>query len=140
MAAFSSTSFDTSAFSVLAFDFGDTPAPPPAATGVRPSGGFPAYDSGPTKKQTRRSRIVHGIINEVAERQAKALDLDAIQKRQELTEELRLRGIEAEISYYEELSRVRERLISEEIALRIRTMMEEEAIAFVLLCGTVVDA
>ena len=113
---------------------GDSPAPPapPAAPTIRPSGGFPS-DRGPTKEQTRRSRIAHGIIREVAERQAQALDLYAIQQQQELREELRLRGIEAEIGHYEALVRQRQALIDAEIAQRLRQIILDDEAALVLI-------
>ena len=138
MAAFSSTSFDTSAFSVEAFDFGDTPPPtPPAATGVRPSGGFPAYDSGPTKKQKKRSRVVHGIeaevIAQVASRQAQSLDLDELQRKEELLAELSLRNIEARTEHFAELARSREALIDAEIARRIQAIYAADLEAAAML-------
>lgn len=106
--------------------------PPPTTPAIRPSGGFPSGDRGPTKKQTHRSKVIHGIILEVAKRQVQALDLDEIQKAQELREELRLRGIEAQIAHYEALSAERDRLISNEIAQLLKTRMDEDAI-FVLM-------
>jgi len=137
VASFSDTSFgkDT-AFSSSAFDFGGGPTPPPVVTTtVRPSGGFPAYDRGPTKEQTRRSRVAFGIIKDVAKRQAELLRLDEIQRQQELREELRLRGIEAEIAHFRELARLREKLIAEEIALRLRIMLDDEAALAIILAS-----
>ena len=139
MAAFDSSAFSTSAFSVDAFDFGGTtpPAPPPAAAVIRPSGGYPSGDRGPTKEQKRRSHILHGleteIIESVAQRQVEALDLDAIQQQQELEGELRLRGIEAQIAHYEELARKRQVLIDAEIAQRLRKIMLDNEAALVIL-------
>ena len=113
------------------------PAPPPAAAVIRPSGGFPSGDRGPTKEQKRRSRVLHGleteIIEAVAQRQVEALDLDAIQQQQELEGELRLRGVEAQIAHYEELARRRQRLIDAEIAQRLHQIMLDDEAALVIL-------
>ena len=138
MAAFSSTSFDTDAFSVLVFDFGDTPPPtPPAVAGVRPSGGFPAYDSGPTKKQKKRSRVLYGleaeVIEEVATRQAQSLGLDELQRKEELLAELNLRDIEARTEHFAELARQREGLIDAEIARRIQAVYAADMEAAAML-------
>ena len=120
-----------------AIDGGVTPPPPPAVPAVRPSGGYPS-DRGPTKEQIRRSRIAHGIIEEVAERQAQALDLDAIQQQQELEGELRLRGIEAEIEHYEALARRRQALIDAEIAqLLHQIMLDDEAALIILIASSI---
>ena len=147
MASFDSTAFSTNAFSVNAFDFdSEAPPAPPAALVVRPSGGFPSGDRGPTKAQTRRSRILHGIEEEVIERvavrQVQALDLDAIQQRQELEGELRLRGIEAQIAHYEELVRRRQAMIDAEIAERLHArlrqiMLDEEAALVILIAASI---
>ena len=116
---------------------GGTPTPPaPAAPTVRPSGGYPS-DRGPTKEQTRRSRVLHGlekeIIERVAQRQAESLDLDDIQKQQELSGELKLRGIEARIEHYEALTLRRQALIDAEIAQRIRQIVLDDEAALVLI-------
>ena len=114
---------------------GESPAPPapaPEPGPPTPSGGYPS-DRGPTKEQTRRSRAVFGIIEEVAQRQVTDLHLDDIQRRQELEGELRLRGIEFEIAYYEELNRKRQALIDSEIASRLRAIMEDDDVALAII-------
>ena len=121
---------------------GSTPPTPSPVEAVPPSGGFPAYDQGPTKAQTRRSRILHGleaeIIAAVAQRQVEALDVDAIQQRQELEGELRLQGIEFEIRHLEALNRQREELIRSEIAMRLhQIMMEDEAAILLILAASI---
>jgi len=116
---------------------GSAPPPaPPVVESVRPSGGIPS-DRGPSKEQRRRSRILLGIeaevIEAVASRQAEALDLDEIQRRQELEGELRLRGIEFELRHLEALNRQREALINTEIGRRIRALLDsEEAILLII--------
>lgn len=112
----------------------EPPQPPPVVVGVPPppSGGIPS-DRGPTQDQVRRSRIAHGIIREVAARQASDLHLDAIQRRQELEGELRLRGIELEIAHYEELNRRRQTLIDAEIAARLHAIMEDDEAALAII-------
>ena len=140
MAAFDSGAFSTDAFSVDAFDFGDV-APPVVVEGVRPSGGIPAYAyaRGPTKEQQRRSRVLHGleadVVFEVAARQAEALDLDELQRKEELLAEMRLRGIETRALHFEELSRQREALIDAEIARRIQAIYNAdlEAAAMIIM-------
>ena len=119
-----------------AIDGGAAPPAPPAAPTVRPSGGYPS-DRGPTKEQTRRSRVLHGlekeIVERVAQRQAESLDLDDIQKQQELSGELKLRGIEARIEHYEALTLRRQALIDAEIAQRIRQIILDDEAALVLI-------
>ena len=120
---------------------GEGPPPPPPAAVIRPSGGYPS-DQGPTKEQKRRSRILHGleveIVEAVATRQAEALDLDAIQQQQELEGELRLRGIEAQIAHYEQLSRRRQALIDAEIAQRLhKIMLDDEAALVILIAASI---
>ena len=122
---------------------GAPPVPPsPPAVGVppKPSGGYPAYDRGPTKAQKRRSRILHGleaeIVQSVAERQVEKLGLDEIQQRQELEGELRLRGIEMQALHLEALNARREALIDAEIArlLHLR-MMEDDAATLMMIAA-----
>ena len=119
--------------------WGDTggPAPPPVADTAKPSGGIPAYDRGPTKEQKRRSRVLHGleadVVYEVAARQAEALDLDELQRKEELLAELKLRGIETRALHFEELTRQREALIDAEIARRIQAIYNADLEAAAVL-------
>ena len=106
-------------------DTGDAPPPPPvppSETTIAPSGGYPSNQQGPTKEQTRRSRIAHGIIEDVAKRQAEDLRLDELQQKEELLAELKLQRIEAKAEYFAELARRRESLITEEIARHIQAI------------------
>ena len=112
------------------------PTPPPAVV-IRPSGGYPSGDRGPSKEQTRRSRVLFGleseILESVAARQVVDLHLDDIQRRQELEGELRLRGIEFEIRHFEELNARRQAMIDAEIAQRLRKIMLDDEAAIVIL-------
>ena len=145
MASFDRDAFSTDAFSEDAFEFDAGPPPPPPVDDVvvRPSGGFPAYDRGPTKEQRRRSRILFGleaeVVEAVAARQAEALDLDEHQRKEELLAELRLAQIEARVEHFEALARQRQALIDEEIALRLKAMLDDEAAAIILICGMLID-
>lgn len=123
---------------------GDTPAPP-AATPPAPRGQLPwlvpPSDSGPTNEQRRRSRILHGIesdvVHEVAARQAEHLDLDELQRKEELLGELKLARIEARAEHFAELARIRESLIDAEIARRIQAIMaaDDDAAALLMILG-----
>ena len=118
---------------------GTAPPPPPPTVdvSVRPSGGFPAYDRGPTEEQRHRSRVLHGleaeIVAEVAARQVAALDLDAEQQQQELRGELALRKIELRSEHLQALSDQRQRLIDAEIAVRLRVVQDNQDILLLLM-------
>lgn len=143
MSAFDSGAFSTDAFSVNAFDFGAGPTPPPTPTAEAPRGQIPwlvARAPQRTKEDVHRSRVLHGIeaevVSQVAERQAKALDLDELQKKEELLAELKLRRIEARTEHFEALAREREALIDREIAERLQEMLrkqDEDAIALMIM-------
>jgi hypothetical protein len=141
MSAFSSGAFSTDSFSVDAFDFGAGPPPPPPVVddGVRPSGGVPGYDRGPSKEQKRRSRVLFGlekeIVEKVAQRQSEDLRQDDLQRKEELLRELKLARIEASSVHYVELARHREELISEEIRRRLQQVLkaDEEAAAMLIM-------
>ena len=107
-----------------------TPPPPPAPDAERPRGRaawlLDYRDERRTQEDIRRARERFGItdeaaaaIREVALRQAERLEQDA-QKR------------------FEELER--ERLISEEIALRIRKIQNDEEVILMLLMAAAVVA
>ena len=140
MAAFSNTSFaQDTAFSSSAFDFGSGPTPPPPATVQPTRGQIPWLAHAPQRSETdvRKSRIAHGVIVEVATRQAQALDLDAVQQQEELLRELQLYEIEARSEYLEELALQREALINAEIAQYLQRIAiereDEEAIAIIMI-------
>lgn len=147
MAAFSNMSFDTSAFSVNAYDFGDGPPPPPAdvAQAALVGGGIPAHGTlhlrrrdGRSKKEIELDRERFGIaatvIAEVAEHQAQRLEQDEQKRFDELLRELQLREIEWDARYLEALNAQRQRLIDEEIAklLKLKTTDEEMMILMML--------
>ena len=100
MASFSDTSFDTSAFSVDAFDFGSqqVQAPEEPARGrVLGLGGAGPYDRGRTKKERAEDRLRFGIpapvielIESIAAGQAERLAADEQQRFEELERELEL--------------------------------------------------
>ena len=115
---------------------------PPVTTdevALRPSGGIPAsaYARPRTKEQLRRSRVLHDleadVVFEVAQRQAEALDLDDLQRKEELLAEMRLRGIETRALHFEELARQREALIDAEIARRIQAIYNADLEAAAML-------
>lgn len=123
-----------------------TPPPiPPATPAPQPRGTAEwLSDRGPTREQTRRSRILHGIerevVHEIATRQAEALDLDALQQKEELLAELRLRKVEARAEHFEELARIRQTLIDAEISRRLRAILEDDdAAAIMMILGAVCE-
>ncbi len=75
------------------------------------------------------------VISEVAHRQADSLQTDAQKRFEELSRELELRGIEWRTHYLEELNARLERLISAEIAARLKLLQQtqdEEALVMLL--------
>lgn len=75
------------------------------------------------------------MISAVAERQAERLQPDEQKRFEELARELELRRIEWRAEYFEELNARRERLITAEIAARLKLMQmakDEEAIVMIL--------
>ena len=115
--------------------FNSSPTPPPADTGVKPSGGFPAYEYERRDRKTeiRKRREELGILRreeeiiaEIAARQAQALELDAQKRFEELSRQLELQDIRFETRHLERLNQLREELITAEIAARIRLKLKEE--------------
>ena len=122
---------------------GTAPPPPPPTVdvSVRPSGGFPAYDRGPTEEQRHRSRVLHGleaeIVAKVAARQAAALDLDGTQQQQELAGELALRRIELRSEHLQALADQRQALIDRELGERLRLMQDnQDAVLLILIAAS----
>lgn len=150
---------------------GTTPIPPappgpydPWGFGYTPSGGKPEkyplrplqefktpYSRGKTDEDVRKERERLGIIDpievihRVAERQVETLSHDAQQHLEELERELELQGIQWEGRYLEILNVKRQKLIDEEIGVRIRLriglrlrqlQIEEEEISIALLLMT----
>ncbi len=75
------------------------------------------------------------VISAVAHRQADSLQTDAQKRFEELSRELELRGIEWRAEYLEELNTRLERLITAEIAARLKLMQQakdEEAMLMLL--------
>lgn len=148
MSAFSDTSFDTSAFSVGAFDFSSAPPTPPPDVTIAPlvGGGIPARSrltlrDGRTKEEIRRDRERFGIIPPavveviaaVAARQAETLDLDEQKRFEELTREITLLGLEYDARYLEAVNIERQRLIAAEIGALLRRKLDEEDIMLLLV-------
>lgn len=149
VAAFSNTSFDTQAFSVGAFDFGDTP-PPPApevATTQIVGGGFPSHGTlrlrrseGRTREEIRRDREKFGIaaaavIEEVAKRQADRLEQDEQKRFDELLRELQLRELEFDARYLEATNALRQKLIDAEIGRLLKQQQDEEMMILMLVAA-----
>ena len=109
----------------------------PPADAPRPSGGFPSGDRGPSERQKRRSRILHGleaeIVSSVAYRQAQSLDPDEQKRIDELRGEMQLRGLEAQSLHYTALADYRQRLIDAEIGERLRRIQDEKDVIALLL-------
>lgn len=80
-------------------------------------------------------REVLAVIDDVAATQAKTLRLDDQQRFDQLREEFRLRDIEWDARYLEELARAREKLIDSEIQTLLRRK-DDEAVMLMLLAGT----
>lgn len=149
MAAFSDTAFNTSAFSIGAFDFGSTPppvvdvvVPPPAGGGgYNPSQGL--YERPPSRKEISKARERLGLqdklalaaIAEIAARQAERLELDEQKRFEELSRELQLRGIEWEARYLEALNLERGRLIDAEIGRLLKRKLTDETMILMLLAA-----
>ena len=157
MASFSDQGFDTNAFSVNAFDFG-SPTPPTPVVPTVPSfpigGGYPAQDQR-TRKEVSEARKRLGLEDElsvvearakavidlVAKRQAEALELDKQKQFDELSRELRLKGVELESVHLETLNLERERLISLEISTRLKLRLrEEEELMMLVLMAAITEA
>lgn len=148
MAAFSRTSFDTSAFSVGSFDFGSEPGALEAPIQIV-GGGFPGHGTlklrrreGRTKDEIRRDRerfgIAAAVIAEVAERQADRLEQDEHKRFEELLRELQLREIEFDARYLDALNKQRQRLIDEEIGRLLRLKNDEEVMMLLALVAACV--
>ena len=114
-----------------------------ADTGPRPSGGIPATlkVKGRTRKDVAEARKRLGIEDElaveiieaVATRQAETNEVDAQKRFEELHRELSLRAIAFDGRYLEAMNAIRESLITQEIAARLRLKMREEEEIMVLL-------
>ena len=118
------------------------PTPPAPDSGVKPSGGIPSTLKvrGRSRKDVEQSRKRYGlsdlatdVIAQVAARQVESLEADEQKRFEELHRELTLRGVEFDRRYFEVLSEIRERLITEEIASRLRLKLREEEEIMVLL-------
>ena len=149
MASFSDIAFDTSAFSVGAFDFGSSPP----ATPTGPIGGGYVHEYKPTKRDISKARKRLGledeisrreaeaaarIIADVAARQARSLELDEQKRFEELLRNLELEGLQFDARYLEALNRQREILINAEIAARFRALAireEEELMLLVMIAA-----
>jgi hypothetical protein len=134
MAAFSRTSFDTSAFSVNAFDFGPSPTPPQIG-----GGGFVLNLRRERKKRYEIDDEVVRVIEDVAARQVEVLEQDKQKIFEELTRELELKRVEFDARYLEVLSQEREILIDAEIAEHFRKIkvQEEELMLLVLMAANI---
>lgn len=122
--------------------------PPLVGGGYNPSQGL--YPRPPDKLQISKARKRLGledaiarteaeaVIAEVAARQVERLEQDAQKRFEELSRELKLRGIEWEARYLEDLNAQRERLIDAEIALRLKEKLrtDEEMIVLMLLAAS----
>lgn len=94
-----------------------------------------------TRKELSLERDRFGIqdeyalatIAQVAQRQAERLEMDTQKRFEELSRELELRRIEFDARYLEALNAERERLIDEEIAQRLRRIMDDEAVILLTL-------
>ena len=87
----------------------------------------------------RKSRqAAEQVIREVALRQAEKLELDKQKQFEELSRELKLNKIQWEGQYLQDLNRERERLITLEIATRLKAKLSEEAdlMALILLAAS----
>lgn len=152
MAAFSDTAFDTSAFSVGAFDFGSGPTPPPDVVIVDQPvvGGGPARSrlslrEGRTPEEVRRDRERYGILPPaveevviaVAVRQAEALVTDEQKQFEELTRELKLRELEYDARYLEAMNVERQRLITAEISSLLKRRNDEGILLMLMMAAVV---
>lgn len=127
-----------------------TPAPAPIAEAPKPSGGFPYRDSARSKKEISEARkrfgledsykeeIAAKVIADVAARQAEALELDELKRFEELSRQLQIEGLEFDRRYLEALNQERERLITLEIAQRLKRLREDEEIVLMLLAAAAV--
>lgn len=130
------------------------PPSPPAPVAEQPRGTvgwlygkYAPGDRRRTSSDILRDRERYGIppaasavISAVAHRQAETLQTDAQKKYEELARELELRGIEWRGEYLEELNARLERLISAEIAARLKLMQaaRDDEDALVMLLAMVV--
>lgn len=73
------------------------------------------------------------IVEAVATRQTQDTRLDDVQRIEELTRELQLRNIELESVYFEALSAERERLIDEELKMRLQSVQRKRAGAIIAM-------
>jgi hypothetical protein len=151
VASFSDTSFDTSAFSVGAFDFGSTPPTPPADVVIAQivGGGIPAHGTlrlrgreGRSRADVARDRERFGIkaaavIAAVAERQAERLEGDEQKRFDELLRELQLREIEWDARYLEAMNLQRQSLIDAEIGRLLQIKNDEEIVMLMMLAACV---
>lgn len=142
MAAFSSTSFDTGAFSVNAFDFGGV-TPVVVTTPQIIGGGYIRHSPDYFKKSRKRIREerekigiapeVLDLIDGVAKRQALAVESDSHKQLEELNRELELAGIEWQGRYLETLNDLREQYITEEISRLLAKKLRNEEDEMVLM-------
>ncbi len=121
-------------------DFVYTPSTPAVVSGIKPSGGFPAYEHTlRTPRQVSEDRKHFGLtdkvaraIEAVAASQAKRLEQDAQKQFEELNRELQSRSIDWDAKYLEALNLQRERLIDSEIKALLRQRLDDEEIVFML--------
>jgi hypothetical protein len=118
-------------------DTGGSPPPPtpPVADTSHPNWSTSLGGGGKRRRfEFREDRIVEAV----AIRQARDLDLDDLQQKEELQRELQLAHIEAESAHFEELAKRREAFISQEIAQRLQKILQEEEammmLALVVAC------
>lgn len=124
---------------IVLVDTSPTPTPTPTPTTFGQQPWLVARAPQRTREDVHKSRVLHGIeekiVHAVALRQAEQLDLDELQRKEELLAELNLAKIEARAVHFEELSRQRQALIDEEIARRLHEIMQadEDAIAMMIM-------
>ncbi len=109
---------------------------PPIGGGLHPSQGF-QYPRQRTKEDVRKGReavgLVEKVIETVAQRQVERLETDDQKRLEELHRELELEGVEWDSKYLESLNLLRERLISAEIARRLKLNIFNEETTMLLL-------
>lgn len=112
--------------------------------GPRPSGGIPASFRAPhrTRKDKALDRARFGIrdeyldlIREVAASQVDRLEVDEQKRFEELSRELELRKVKWDGKYLEVLNALRQQMIDEEIAerLKLKIKTEEEEMLMLVL-------
>lgn len=97
-----------------------------------PSGGY--FDYGTWTERKKRIPVeISAIIEQVAESQVAALEIDAQKQKRELQLRLRLKDLQYETRYLEALAARREELIHVELAQRMRTQHNNNAITTLML-------